>query len=198
MSTEPIMEAELVALFKANNVHAAVAEEFRKFQCTRPQTRAMWFDDISTGAGPFLQSVTEVKDDMSQKPSVKFCAITAAELTRAQVTRSAQGMHDTPLDEPLPAEQQRSIINIAVALYRGMNLDSRCYVCESQLAKFRKEFIAWQPSMVALAKFRPWLCHKGTRQPSSLTDGRHIIQSGAAIEDGWNSIASSHGQRTPR
>ena len=66
MSAEPVMEAELVALFESNNVHAAVVEKFRKSRCTKISTFAMWFDDINTGVAPFLESVAEVKEDMSQ------------------------------------------------------------------------------------------------------------------------------------
>ena len=189
MSAEPVMDAELIALFESNNVHAAVVEKFRKSRCTKISTFAMWFDDINTGVQPFLESVAEVKEDMSQKPCVKFCAIKAVELTKAQVARSAQGMQDMPLDEPLPAEQHRSIINIAVVLYRWMNLDSRCYVCDSQLAKFRREFIAWQPSTVSLAKLRPLAMSQRNPTAKKLKmTGEISIQLGSAVEDGWNSM----------
>ena len=78
----------------------------------------MWLDDINTGVAPFLE-VAEVKEDLSQKPCLNSCAIKAAELTKALVARSAQGMQDQPLDEPLPAEQHRSIMNTAVPSTAG-------------------------------------------------------------------------------
>jgi hypothetical protein len=189
MSTEPIMDAELIALFEANSVHAAVIEKFRKSKCTKISTFAMWFDDINSGVAPFLESVAEVKDDLSQKPCLKFCAIKAVELTKAQVIRSAQGMQDQPLDEPLPAEQHRSIINTAVVRYRWNNLDSRSYVCDSQLAKFRREFAAWQPSMASLAKLRSLAMSQRNPTAKKLKmTGGVSIQLGTSVEDAWNTM----------
>ena len=54
----------------------------------------------------------------------KVCAIKAVELTKTQFARSAQGIQDMPLDEPLPAEQHRSITYIAVVLYRIYTAES--------------------------------------------------------------------------
>ena len=183
------MDAELIALFEANAVHAAIVEKFRKCKCTKISTFAYWFDNINSEVGPFLESVAEVKEDLSQKPCLKFCATKAVELTKAQIARSAQGMQDQPLDEPLPAEQHRSIINTAVVLYRWNGLDSRCYVCDSQLAKFRREFVAWQPSMVSLAKLRSLaMSQKNPTAKKLKMTGDISIQLGNAVEDAWNTM----------
>ena len=182
-----VMDGELSALFLANSVHADLVEKFRAARCTKVQLLAHWFDTPEEIKG-WVNAVAATKDDIQQKASLKCCVEKANELTKASVARAALGMADMPVDEPLPAEQHRNMMSVATALYRWASIDNRTICNDTQMAKFRREFQAWQPSMHVFAKVKTLAqsqkAHTVMAKRQKIGEGVSL-QFGANTEDGY-------------
>ena len=114
---------------------------------------AHWFDDnaeIST----FLETIDAAKGNPAQRAAMRFSYTKSKELTTRALKRSAQGLGDESIDEPLPPEHQRDLLARANTLYRWGVIDSRQICCDMQLAKIRREFQNCQPSMLQGGKVR--------------------------------------------
>ena len=187
------MDADLIALFKASNITDDIINKFTAERCTKVSLLAHWFEEQAE-IKTFCESVDSAKGDVSQLAGVKLVIEKAKELTKAAVARAAQGMQDTPLDEPLPAEQHRNMVQVACALYRWMSpagsaIDARTVVCDAQIARFRRELTVWHPQMIQFSKLRT--LGQATKAPTAkrqkLGDGVSL-QVGISIDDAYNAM----------
>ena len=187
MADAIVMEGDLSALLAANSVHADLIEKFRAARCTKVQLLAHWFDAPEEIKG-WVHSVASTKDDIQQNASLKCCVEKAKELTKASIARAALGMADMPVDEPLPAEQHRNMMSVATALYRWVSIDNRTICNDTQMAKFRREFQAWQPSMHVFAKVKTLAqsqkAHTVMAKRQKIGEGVSL-QFGSSAEDGY-------------
>ena len=94
------------------------------------------------------------KDDPAQRAASRFVHDQSKELALRAIKRSAQGLGDEALDDPLPSELQRDLHTNANKLYRWGTTDSRRVCCDAQLAKIRRELQQFLPSLLQIGKIR--------------------------------------------
>ena len=146
------MDATLSSLLKSNGVHEDVTKALETAKCHKVEHFANWFDEAKD-IKDFIAS-TPQRESTGEKAKLKHCWARAKELETRQIKRSAQGLADEPLDDPLPAEQQRDLCASAISKYKWECIDPRTIAADHLFAKIRREFVAWQPSMIELAKVR--------------------------------------------
>ena len=147
------MDSDLLALLKESAVKDEVVKSLSAIGCTQMHLFAHWLDDnaeIST----FLETRDAAKGNPAQRAAMRFSYAKSKELTTRALKRSAQGLGDESIDEPLPPEHQRDLLARANTLYRWGVIDSRQICCDMQLAKIRREFQNFQPSMLQVGKVR--------------------------------------------
>jgi hypothetical protein len=80
------------------------------------------------------------------------------------------------------------MMSVATALYRWVSIDNRTICNDTQMAKFRREFIAWQPSMHVFAKVNTLAqaqkAHTREVKRQKLGEGLSL-QIGTNAEDGY-------------
>ena len=68
--------------------------------------------------------------------------------------RLSEGLAEEQLDEPLPPELQRDMIKVAADYYHWGTIDARRIMSDRQMARIRREFQSWQPTLTALGKVK--------------------------------------------
>jgi hypothetical protein len=94
------------------------------------------------------------KDSVSQLAKLKQAWREAEAHTSRGVRRSAEGLADEAIDEPLQAEVLESMLRTFGTYYNWPKISSDKMGCDSLTSRFRREFDRRQPSMFALARGR--------------------------------------------
>ena len=149
------MEPGLHALLEKNGVSNQVSEWLAAPDqaCTSVGIFANWCDSRSEVNERILRH-TALRDNLGQLARLKQAWREADAQVARGVRRSAEGLPDVAIDEPLGAEAQLQITEAFLKFYSWPRLDARRMGSDALLGRFRREFDRRQPSMYHIPRAR--------------------------------------------
>ena len=103
------MEQEFKGLLDRNKVCAEAAEWFKTIGCTSMKHFANWVDSRNEMAALVEAAVPKCKDSKMELANVKQAWRECDEKVRVQLKRSAEGLNEEAMEEPLNPERQESV-----------------------------------------------------------------------------------------
>jgi hypothetical protein len=151
----PSMSTELRSLLVDNDVHQDIINWLGDAaqQCYSIKSFANWVDERSDIDKYVVQCVPSQKTSRSQIAAVKQAWREAEGIVSRGLKRSAEGLSEEALDEPLHSDLQRSLEATFEAYYK-FTIEPRRFGYDALLGRFRREFDRRQPSALALTRAR--------------------------------------------
>ena len=148
------MAKQLQTDFESMLVKAEIAEEVRqhlaKVGCLSVTLFSDWVDDAAEIKD--LVNASPKKDDKAEIAKLKGVYRRCKASTDRAAKREADGLPNEDIDEALPMDVHRDVISTAATFYTYPRFDARTVCKDTQLARFRREFQAWQPSLFCVSK----------------------------------------------
>ena len=148
----PAVDADLRTLLASAEVHEDIITYLGNKKCVNVALFANWFDEPAEVA-TLVQATTQ-KDETVEVAKLKLCWRKASAATEHAVKRSAEGLPEEGLDDPLPVPMQKDIVSAWQKYYHWSRLDPRKVCMDGQFGRFRREFLNCQPSMFAVSRVR--------------------------------------------
>ena len=146
-------ETPLLNLLNQSDVSNEVREEIKKARCFTVAQFANWVDKREDLFKHFVEPST-VKDDLSQLPRLKMAWRQAEAIYAARLDRTAKGLQEEVVDEPLDDTTQQNIEDAFKNFYHWKDFEPEEIGADTILARFFREFNKWKPSMFALSKIK--------------------------------------------
>ena len=145
------IDTDFRALLDGLQVEEAVITKLTTEGCTNTSLFATWVDEVA--------EVTSIlPEDLRQNPAAKSKLKQAwkrAQLVNERVLkRLSEGLSEEQIDEPLAHEVQRDMIKVAAEYYHWGIIDARRIMSDRQMARVRREFQNWQPTLLSLTKVK--------------------------------------------
>ena len=156
MSSSNKMETGLkTILVERNGVHEDTVKWLESKGCLTVGHFANWVDSKSEIKDAIHKNIPTMKDNHSDLSKTKMAWREAEAQISRGVKRSAEGLDNEALDDPLQIEVFRSIKTTFKSCYNWTDsFDSRRIGCDSLHGRFRREFERKQPTMFTILKAR--------------------------------------------
>jgi len=148
------MEPSLLFLLEKNDVHADVKAFLEGKRVFTVDHLASYCDSRDQVETKILSKVQACKDDDSQLARVKMAWRQADAIAERALKRTADGLEDEAVDDPLPDGVQKSIEDAWDKAYSWGKLKAQQRGCDSLLARIFREFKKGSPTLFAVSKVR--------------------------------------------
>ena len=148
----PMCSTELSALLKTNGVDERVISWLGEpAQSIRTLKNFANCVDSRSEVKATLLDKTPLKDSVGQLAALKQAWREADGIASIQLKRSAEGLSEETIDEPLPHELHKSVMSV-FRLYYRFDLKVEKIGTDSLIGRFKREFDKRQPTMYAFLK----------------------------------------------
>ena len=148
------MHTALRAVLDKNNIAADIITWMGDNGCTDVSTFANWVDETKELKEAILDQCPQSKDSRTQKARLSMAWREADAATTRGVKRTAEGLEEDNLDDPLPSEIFKAVGTASRTYYNWPDIPAERIGSDRLLGRIRKEFQRKEPSLVPILKVK--------------------------------------------
>jgi len=186
------MEPGLRTLLDRNGVDPQIADYLEAKTCLKVETFANWVKDREEVTTKILMK-TDHKDDEPQAARLKMAWRQAEAATDRALKRSAEGLDNEPIDDPLPEGDQRALEDVWRRAYGWPALIGERMGCDSLLGRAHREFRKCAPTMFPVSKVRTIATSRMAVPPTKrrISEGLYVTIDGDTAIEGEEDLSGS-------
>jgi len=147
------LDIDLLGVLVANGVPEAVQIHLATSGCCTAKQFANWVDRKEDLQSAVLDDVPSFRSNRAALAALKQSWREVDAIVARGVKRSAEGLTEEAIDDPLPDTTQRSVETAFTNLYRW-ELEPRDTPCDSLLGRCKRESDRWCPTMFSASMVR--------------------------------------------
>ena len=147
------LERAFAGLLSKHGVIPAIAQHLANIRCVTLVTFANMCDDKKDVKATFLAG-TAYADDCAALANLKMAWREAETIISRGLKRSADGLADECLDEPLAVQTYTNIVDVFVHQYAMPAVPPQRVACDTLVGRIHREFEKRQPTAFAISRVR--------------------------------------------